>query len=182
MGLVSLAELQTLRPGWQRNGRRLVLTNGVFDLLHSGHVSYLEQARSLGDVLVVGLNSDASTRHIKGPLRPLVPEGERAAMVAALRCVDYVTVFEQPTAEALVEALRPEVYVKGGDYASAPDRATSTSPLPDEARLPEARVVRAYGGQVVVLPYRAGNSTTALIRRIVERFGPASSHCPSHTE
>ncbi|NJN65258.1 MAG: adenylyltransferase/cytidyltransferase family protein [Chloroflexaceae bacterium] len=174
MGIVSLEELQSLRPGWRYESWRLVLTNGVFDLLHSGHVSYLEQARLLGEVLVVGLNSDASTRHIKGPLRPLLPEQERATVVAALRCVDYVTVFGQPTAEALVEALRPDVYVKGGDYAVAADQAASAPPLPDADRLPEARVVRAYGGQVVLLPYREGHSTTALIRQIVRRFGHGS--------
>lgn len=164
MPVVSLETLCGLRAGWRREGVRLALTNGVFDLLHSGHVGYLEQARALGDRLVVGINSDASTRALKGPLRPLLPEAERAEVLAALRCVDYVTIFEEATAEALVKALQPEVYVKGGDYAGA-------GMAPDEARLPEARVVRGYGGQVILLPYKAGRSTTEVIAQIVERFG-----------
>src|SRR5690606_6559395 len=100
-----------------RAGRRLVFTNGAFDLLHAGHVTYLQAARALGDLLVVGLNSDASVRGYKGPSRPLVPETQRGIVLAALRAVDYVTLFAAPTAEALVEALRPDIYVKGGDYA-----------------------------------------------------------------
>ena len=163
MALLSLAELVALRETWQASGLRLVLTNGVFDVLHAGHVGYLEQARALGDVLVVALNSDASTRAIKGPLRPIMPQAERAAVLGALRAVDHVTLFDQPTAEAIVNALRPDVYVKGGDYAAS-DHA------PDLARLPEARIVAAQGGQVVLLPYAAGLSTSAIIQRIVERY------------
>ncbi len=165
MSAIPLDELLKLRASWRRDNLRLVLTNGVFDLLHSGHVGYLSAARRLGDMLVVGMNSDASTRIIKGPLRPLVPQDERVAVLAALRCVDYVTIFAEPTAEVLVQALQPEVYVKGGDYAA------SASTSVDEERLPEARIVRSYGGQVVLLPYQAGRSTTELIARIVERYG-----------
>lgn len=168
MGVVSLDTLQVLRAAWRYDGMRLVLTNGVFDLLHRGHVEYLEQARALGDVLVVGVNSDASTRAIKGPQRPLTPADDRAAVLAALRCVDYVTIFAQPTAESLVCALQPEVYVKGGDYAMT----TQGEPQIDDTRLPEARIVRSYGGRVVLLRYRAGHSTTELIARVVERFTP----------
>ncbi|MGQ9928643.1 MAG: adenylyltransferase/cytidyltransferase family protein [Chloroflexaceae bacterium] len=163
MAVLSLAELVALRETWQAGGLCLVLTNGVFDVLHAGHVSYLEQARTLGDVLVVALNSDASTRTIKGPLRPITPQAERAAVLGALRAVDHVTLFDQPTAEAVVSALRPDVYVKGGDYAT-PDQA------PDLARLPEARIVAAQGGRVVLLPYARGQSTSAIIQRIVERY------------
>src|SRR5262245_42476467 len=159
-GPLPLAALLPLRENWRRIGLRLVFTNGVFDLLHSGHLSYLWQARSLGDLLVVGVNSDASTRALKGPQRPLVPQEDRAALLAALRCVDYVTIFEERTAEALVEALRPEVYVKGGDYGPQPNTVASKA-------LPEAQVVESYGGQVVLLPYRAGRSTSALIRKII---------------
>jgi rfaE bifunctional protein nucleotidyltransferase chain/domain len=162
MPVVSRDELPGLRARWQRAGQRVVFTNGVFDLLHVGHVAYLEEARALGDVLVVGLNSDTSTRAIKGPQRPLAPEEARAYVLAALRCVDWVTIFSEPTAEALVAALQPAVYVKGGDYASAPGDIASV----DEARLPEARVVRQYGGQVALLPYRAGYSTSALLAKI----------------
>lgn len=164
MAVLALADLLALRDAWHSQGLRLVLTNGVFDLLHAGHVAYLEQARSLGDVLVVALNSDASTRAIKGALRPIVPEADRAALLSALRAVDYVTIFDQPTAEAVVAALRPDIYVKGGDYAG-PDQA------PDLERLPEARIVASYGGRVVLLPFAEGHSTSAIIRRIVERYG-----------
>jgi rfaE bifunctional protein nucleotidyltransferase chain/domain len=136
----------------------------VFDLLHVGHVAYLEQARALGDVLVVAINSDSSTRALKGPQRPLMPEDDRARMLAALRCVDYVTLFAEHTAEVVVAALQPDYYVKGGDYARAPGVPDAAV---DEDRLPEARVARARGGQVVLLPYRAGYSTSALIERIV---------------
>jgi rfaE bifunctional protein nucleotidyltransferase chain/domain len=155
MGIVTLDTLQALRPQWQNNYQQLVLTNGIFDLLHSGHVRYLEEAGATGDVLVVGLNSDSSTRTLKGPQRPIIPQEERAYLLAALRCVDYVTVFEQRTAEELVATLQPDIYVKGGDYT------------PDDPRLPEARVVRSYGGQVVLLPYHEGFSTTSLIERLV---------------
>ncbi|HMQ33241.1 MAG TPA: adenylyltransferase/cytidyltransferase family protein [Chloroflexaceae bacterium] len=165
MSVLPLHDLLALREGWRARGLRVVLTNGVFDLVHAGHVGYLARARALGDLLVVALNSDASTRTIKGPLRPIVPEGDRAAVLAALRSVDYVTGFDEPTAEAVVEALRPEVYVKGGDYAGAADGA------PDLARLPEGRIVAAYGGRVALLPYAEGRSTSALIARIVERYG-----------
>ncbi len=164
MGVVALAELVTLRQTWRHSGQQLVLTNGVFDLLHIGHITYLQQARALGDVLVVGLNSDSSTRAIKGPQRPLVPEEARAHMLAALRCVDYVTIFAQPTAEALAAAVQPDMYVKGGDYATT---AGSTDSV-NEDRLPEARVVRSTGGRVVLLAYQEGYSTSALIERIVQ--------------
>ncbi len=155
-----LAELAALRERWRRAGLRAVLTNGVFDLLHAGHVGYLAQARALGDRLLVALNSDASTRAIKGPQRPITPEGDRAAVLLALRAVDGVTIFDEPTAEAVVAALRPDIYVKGGDYAA------DESGAPDLARLPEARVAMAHGGQVALLPYAPGRSTSELIARI----------------
>lgn len=154
-----LEDLLSLRKNWRAQGLCVVLTNGVFDLLHMGHVAYLQAARALGDVLVVGVNSDASTRANKGPTRPLVPAPERAALLAALRCVDYVTIFEQRTAEALVAALEPEVYVKGGDYR-LDDASAKGAPLP------EARVLRGYGGRVELIPYIAGRSTTELIEKI----------------
>lgn len=163
MALLALDELLPLRAEWRRGGLRLVLTNGVFDLVHAGHVGYLAQARALGDLLLVALNSDASTRALKGPLRPLVPEADRAAVLLALRAVDYVTIFEPRTAEAVVDALRPEIYVKGGDYSGG-------AGAPDPTRLPEARVVAGYGGQVVLLPYAEGRSTSALIERVVARY------------
>jgi D-glycero-beta-D-manno-heptose 1-phosphate adenylyltransferase len=161
--MLSLTGAITLRTSWQAAGLRCVLTNGVFDLLHAGHVGYLEQARGLGDRLVVALNSDHSVRAIKGPLRPIVPEQERAALLAALRCVDAVVLFAEPTAEAVIAALRPDIYVKGGDYGLADGTI-------DTQRLPEALVVQSYGGQVELLPYAEGLSTSTLIQRIVERY------------
>jgi rfaE bifunctional protein nucleotidyltransferase chain/domain len=154
----------------QAAGDVVVFTNGCFDLLHLGHVRYLQEARALGDVLVVGVNSDASTRRLKGAGRPLVPQDERAEVLAALACVDYVTIFEEPTAVALVETLRPDVYVKGGDYAT-PAAASQPAAI-NYARLPEAAPVLAYGGQVRLIPYLPGHSTTALIER-VRRSGSA---------
>jgi rfaE bifunctional protein nucleotidyltransferase chain/domain len=130
------------------------MTNGHFDLLHVGHVRYLFSARQLGDALVVGLNSDASTRGRK-PGRPLVPEEERAELVAALECVDAVVIFDDLTANGLVAALRPEIYVKGGDWGQ-----------PGGPQPPEAEVVAGYGGRVVYLPYVANRSTSNLIARI----------------
>ncbi len=156
----------------QAAGAVVVFTNGCFDLLHLGHVRYLQAARALGDVLVVGVNSDTSTRQFKGPGRPLVPQDERAEVLAALACVDYVTVFEEPTAVALIEALRPDVYVKGGDYAAADAQAQHVAI--DYARLPEAAPVQAYGGQVRLIPYLPGHSTTALIERILQQCSSAT--------
>jgi len=162
MPSLSREELQVIRADWRAAGQRVVLTNGVFDLLHIGHVTYLQQARALGDLLVVGLNSDASTRALKGPERPLVAEDERAALLTALRCVDYVTIFDEPTAEALVVALRPDIYVKGGDYTLLDDGQQHVGgKVP-----PEAAVVRGYGGEVRLLPYLPGHSTSALIAKI----------------
>jgi rfaE bifunctional protein nucleotidyltransferase chain/domain len=153
--LWTLAEAQAWREELRRAGKSLVLTNGVFDLLHLGHLRYLEAARQLGDALVVAVDSDASVRALgKGADRPIVPAEERAALVAALRCVDAVVIFEGPTATAVVAALQPDVYVKGGDYASG------------QKPLPEAEIVRALGGRVVFMELVPGHSTTALIERI----------------
>ena len=168
--ITTLDALLPFRPAWRAGGRTLVFTNGVFDLLHLGHVRYLQEARSLGDVLVVGLNSDASVRRLKGPSRPLVPQAERAELLAALECVDHVVIFDTDTAEDLVASLQPEVYVKGGDYARPAAEAATASPLPAKP-LPEAEVVRSYGGRVVLVPYLKGYSTTELIERILRNNG-----------
>ncbi len=143
-------------------GLRVVCTNGVFDLLHIGHLRYLQAARALGDVLLVGVNSDSSTRRLKGASRPLVPQAERAELLAGLACVDLVTIFDEDTAEELVRVAQPEVYVKGGDYAAIRDVGTS----PAAKLLPEANIVRAQGGDVVLIPYVPGHSTSALIEHI----------------
>jgi rfaE bifunctional protein nucleotidyltransferase chain/domain len=156
--IVSLEGALTVRAKLQIEGKTVVFTNGHFDLLHVGHLDYLQRARALGDVLIVGLNSDASTRALKGEKRPIVLQGERARMLAALTCVDYVVIFEKTTANSLVEALKPDLYVKGGDWGEGH--------IP-----PEAEVVASYGGQVRILPYLPEHSTTRLIETIVERFG-----------
>ncbi len=144
----------------QYSGERGVFTNGCFDLLHLGHVRYLQEARNLGDFLVLGLNSDESTRILKGPGRPLVSQEERAEILAALTCIDYVTIFGETTASSLVALLQPTIYVKGGDYAGAQEGT------PDTDRLPEAKVVLAYGGSVRLIPYLPHHSTTELIAKI----------------
>lgn len=131
---------------------RLVFSNGCFDVLHRGHVELLIGARQLGDRLLIGLNGDGSVRRLKGAGRPLQPELDRAACLAALTCVDAVVVFHEDTPEELIRALRPDVMVKGGDYE------------PDE--LPEREAVEAGGGQVVILPFLPGRSTTALLNKI----------------
>lgn len=135
-------------------GRRVVFTNGCFDVVHRGHTTYLRQARDLGDLLVVALNDDDSVRRLKGPERPINPAEDRAGVLAALACVDLVTVFATDTPIPLIERLRPEVYVKGGDYS------------PEMLR--ETEVVRGYGGEVVMVGYVPEHSTTAVVRRIRE--------------
>jgi len=139
---------------WMAGGRAVVLTNGCFDLLHVGHVRYLEAARGLGDVLVVALNDDASTRALKGPGRPVLPLAERAELLCALRSVDAVVPFAEATAVEVVRLLRPAVYVKGGDYA------------PEASRPPEADVAEALGARVVFLPFVRGQSTSAIVARL----------------
>jgi D-glycero-beta-D-manno-heptose 1-phosphate adenylyltransferase len=158
--IVSCEELATDIAHRQRIGEHGVFTNGCFDLLHLGHVRYLEQARCLGDFLIVGLNSDESVHKLKGLSRPLIPEQERAEILAALTCIDYVTIFDEPTAGPLIDLLRPAIYVKGGDYASAQDG------MPDPTRLPEAKHVQAYGGIIRLIPYLPQHSTTELIEKI----------------
>jgi rfaE bifunctional protein nucleotidyltransferase chain/domain len=144
----------------QAAGERGVFTNGCFDLLHFGHVRYLEEARALGDFLIVGLNNNEGVRLLKGPGRPLVPEHERAEILAAFTCIDYITIFSEPTAGPLIGLLQPAIYVKGADYAH---EQTST---PDMSRLPEAKVVQEYGGVVRLIPYLPHRSTTGLIEAI----------------
>ena len=144
---VALAERLAALP------RPLVFTNGVFDILHRGHVTYLAEARALGASLAVGLNSDVSARGLgKGPDRPLNAEADRACVLAALQSVDLVTLFDEPTPLALLELVRPEVYVKGGDY--------------DIEQLAETALVRRWGGQARALPFVDGFSTSVLVQRI----------------
>ena len=144
--------LSTALEDYRGAGKTIVSTNGVFDVLHVGHVRYLQAARALGDCLVVGVNSDECTRHLKGPSRPFVPEADRMELLAALECVDFVTLFEETTPEALLEAIRPDIHAKGGDYHLA--------------LLPEAEVVERHGGKVVSVPFEEGYSTSSLVERI----------------
>ena len=133
-------------------GKTLVFTNGHFDLLHVGHLQYLEKASALGDALFVGVNGDAATARLKGPGRPLVPAAERARLLAALTPVTAAIIFDADTADNLLRALQPDVYVKGGDYASKP--------------LPERATVEAFGGRVELIEYLPRHSTSALIEKM----------------
>lgn len=155
--IVGIAELPALQWSWRRAGRRIVFTNGCFDLLHVGHLRSLRQARRLGGVLVVGLNDDDSVRRLKGPGRPLVPAPERAELLAALDPVDVVTIFSGETARELIVLLRPDIYAKGDDYAGRIGLVGKP--------LPEAELVRRHGGEVVILPRIPGWSTSALLAR-----------------
>ncbi len=137
-------------------GKRIVFTNGCFDLLHAGHVKYLQKARGLGDLLVLGLNSDASVRRLKGEKRPLIAEEERAHLLAALNCIDYVVLFDEDTPLALITQLKPDILVKGGDYT--PDAVVGKE------------VVEAYGGRVELVAFVDGKSSTNIIERVLERY------------
>lgn len=154
------ARLAALIERHRRDGRSIVFTNGCFDVLHRGHVGYLQQARELGDVLVVAVNSDASVRRLKGADRPVNPVEDRVSVLAALGCVDCVVIFEEDSPAALIEVVRPDVYVKGGDY-------------PPEL-VPEAPLVRRLGGQVLTLGYVPDRSTSAIIERIRGQNGTGS--------
>jgi D-beta-D-heptose 7-phosphate kinase/D-beta-D-heptose 1-phosphate adenosyltransferase len=149
-------ELQQAVARLKRQGRRVVWTNGCFDILHAGHITYLQRAAALGDVLVVGLNSDASVRAVKGPDRPVVSETERALLLSALECVDLITIFSDATPLALLQEIQPDVYVKGGDYTL------------DTIVQEERRAVESYGGRIEIIPGVAGRSTTGIIRKIVD--------------
>jgi D-beta-D-heptose 7-phosphate kinase/D-beta-D-heptose 1-phosphate adenosyltransferase len=140
----------------RRRGKTIVFTNGCFDLLHVGHVKYLQQARRLGDILVLGLNSDASIRRLKGANRPLINEHERAHILAALSCIDYVVLFDEDTPLELIDMLRPDILVKGGDY-------TPETVVGREA-------VERYGGRVELIDLVDGRSTTNIIERILDRY------------
>ncbi|MGA9997878.1 MAG: adenylyltransferase/cytidyltransferase family protein [Pyrinomonadaceae bacterium] len=136
----------------RKHGARIVFANGCFDMLHVGHIRYLEGARALGDVLVVGINADEQVRALKGMGRPLIPERERAELIASMRAVDFVTIFQEPTVEALLRAIRPDVHAKGTDYT--------------EETVPERDVVRSYGGRVAIVGDPKDHSSTEMIRRV----------------
>jgi len=143
--------LKVLKP-LRAQGKKIVFTNGCFDLLHVGHIRYLRDAKKQGDILIIGLNSDSSVKKLKGPKRPLIPEAERAEILAALEPVDFVTIFSEDIPLKLVEAIKPDVYVKGGDYS--------------EEQVPEVKLVKSYGGKVYFSPEVKGKSTSELIAKL----------------
>jgi len=164
--IVDLPTLRSLAEQWRREGKRIVHTNGCFDLLHVGHVRYLQQARALGDVLVVALNSDSSVRQLKGPTRPIITESERAEILAAFECVDCIIVFPELVPDEVIKALCPDVHVKGGDYTAE--------------TLPEAPLVRSLGGEIAIIPLVEGKSTTQIIQHLASRGWDSSSPRASH--
>ena len=158
----SIRELVAIRKDAKAAGKKVVWTNGCYDILHAGHVLYLEKTRQQGDLLVVGLNSDESIRSTKGPLRPIVDEDERAIVISALSCVDYVIIFQEDSPVNIIQTLEPDVYAKGGDYTI------------DTINQVERGVVENYGGEIVLLPGVAGSSTTAVINRILRAYKESS--------
>ncbi len=154
--VVTVADFLTVRAALRAEGKRLVFTNGVFDILHRGHVEYLNHARSLGDALFVGVNSDVSTRRIKGDKRPLVPQGDRMFLLANLRAVDYVAPFDEDTPLGIISAIVPDILVKGADWPI--DKVVGKD------------VVEAAGGRVLTIPFVPDRSTTNIVERIIERY------------
>jgi len=150
--LKSLEALESIVRRLKRHGKKIVFANGCFDLLHVGHIRYLDQAKELGDVLVVGINGDRSVRRLKGKGRPLMPQSARAELIAGLECTDYVVIFHEKTAERILRALRPDVHAKGGDYT------TDT--------VPERAVAQSYGGRVAIAGGPKVRSTREIIRRL----------------
>jgi len=144
---VTIEEIQNAR-----NGHVVVFTNGVFDILHAGHVDYLEKARALGDYLVVALNTDSSVSRLKGPTRPVNALADRIKVIAALRCVDCVVSFSEDTPELIISQIKPDIHVKGGDYTIE--------------SLPESKIIHGYGGKVVILPLLEGRSSTKIIEKL----------------
>ena len=155
LGVVTLADALAWREAARAAGRTVVFTNGVFDLIHAGHVGYLEWARRQGNALIVGINSDDAVRRLKGRLRPFVPFDERARVIAGLRSVDVVVGFDEMTPETVLDRLRPDIHVKSAQYR-----------IED---LPERLVIEGFGGRIVLAPHEEGKSTTDLAARILER-------------
>lgn len=159
--VTTLQDLKPIRESLRAEGKRVVFTNGCFDLLHVGHVSYLRCARSMGDCLIVAINSDRAVKELKGPSRPITPESERAEMLAALEMIDYVFVFDDISPREVIAALLPDVLVKGGDWTAD--------------KIIGREEVEGAGGTVLSLPFVDGASTSDLLARVLERFAPESS-------
>lgn len=155
--IIPRSKLKTTVRKWREKGKKIVFTNGCFDLLHAGHVRYLKKAKAMGDCLILGLNSDRSVKRIKDPARPLIPEIQRAEVLAALECLDAIVLFDEPDPKNLIEEIRPDVLVKGADWA-----------LKD---IVGADLVKRYGGKVRRVKLVPSLSTTAIIQRILQRYG-----------
>ena len=155
--IVSLPELVPIVAGLKQAGRRIVFTNGCFDILHVGHVRYLKSAKALGGALIVGLNSDKSVKRIKGDKRPIVPEGERAEVLSSLRFVDYVVLFDEPDPYNTIAAIKPDILVKGGDWSLE--------------NIVGRDIVESYGGEVHTLPFIEGASSSRMIEDIIKKYG-----------
>lgn len=149
--LLTLTQATGMAQTFKKKHQKIVFTNGCFDILHAGHVVYLEQAKALGDILMLGLNSDVSIKLNKGANRPIVPEEDRIIIMSALNCIDYVVLFDDKTPETLISHIQPDIHVKGGDYQAA--------------LLPEYPLIQSYGGQVVILPFLPNHSTTDIVQR-----------------
>ena len=154
--ILKLLDLVKVLESLREAGKRIVFTNGCFDILHAGHVRYLAAARSKGDVLVLGLNSDVSVKSIKPENRPIVSQDQRAEVLAGLACVDYITIFDEPDPLALIQTIKPDVLIKGADW--------------EEAEIIGSDIVRSYGGSVVRIEVVPGISTSGIIQRILERY------------
>ncbi len=154
--VVTVREFLPLRAELRREGKRLVFTNGVFDILHRGHIEYLNQAQLLGDRLFVGVNSDESTRRIKGEKRPIVPQNDRIFVLSNLQSVDYVGIFDEDTPYELISTIVPDILVKGADWSI--DKVVGKD------------IVEAAGGRVLTIPFVADRSTTNIVQRIIERY------------
>lgn len=152
--IVSWKDLPAWRTALRAKGKKLAVTNGCFDLLHLGHVTYLENARNLGDALLIGVNGDSSVRQLKGESRPVNSEGDRGAVLAALESVDGICIFEDKTATRFLAAAQPDIYVKGGDYTL------------ETLNQDERKAVESGGGKIVIIPFVPGKSTTAILEKI----------------
>ena len=154
--IYSIAQLKQILQRERKTGKKIVFTNGCFDILHVGHVRYLTAAKKRGDILVIGLNSDSSVKELKGDKRPLIDEKARAELLSSLEVVDYISIFNESTANKIIADLQPDIYVKGGDYQIG--------------KLPEVSTVASYGGEVQLIPVVTGASTTNIIKEILQRY------------
>ncbi len=154
--IVVFSKLRTVVSKLKAKNKKIVFTNGCFDLIHTGHVKYLEKARSFGDILIVGINSDSSMKKIKGSKRPIIAQGDRARIIAGLESVDYVSIFDEATPLRLIKAVKPDVLVKGADW--------------ELTKMVGADYIKSYGGSAISIPLVKGRSTSHIIRKIVSRF------------